>query len=56
MQYQYQGSLAREKSIDALWSAPNLANVDINTIYSQYKKVYLILSHPALTGTVYLDM
>lgn len=55
MPYVYSAAIARPKALDAIWEPVDLSNVDINQIYSTYRKVYLTLTHTVLTGSFYVD-
>lgn len=56
MAYQYQAAIARSKSLDATWASIDASQMSLTALLSNYAKVYLTLTNPALPAPVYLDM
>lgn len=54
--YQLIGSLCLGNTIGAQWETPDLTNVLMYSVFNNYKKFYLTLSHPSTPDLLYVDM
>lgn len=54
--YQLQGSLCLGRTIGAQWQTPNLRDVFMYSVLTEFKNIYLIVSHPAVTDPLYVDL
>jgi hypothetical protein len=54
--YTYIKSLALSRSIGSQWNEPDLSNILVFDIFTNYSKVFLTLTNPVLSTEVYVDL
>ena len=54
--YTLVSSLCLGRTIGAQWQTPDLTNVFMNSVLSEFKTVYLVVTHPASEDPLYVDL
>lgn len=52
--YKYESSLALKNNAGSIFESPDIQNESISSVYKNWYKVYLVLSHPATEDAQYL--
>ena len=54
--YQLKGSLCLGRTIGAQWQSPDLENIFMYSVLSEFKNIFLVVTHPAADGDIYVDL
>jgi len=54
--YQFVDAICLSRSLGSKWEHLDISNVKVSILYTQYTKIYLVLSNIALPNNVYVDM
>lgn len=56
MAYSFVRAVALPRSAGAQWASPNITTVSLLNLYLTYEELYVVLTHTAIVGEVYVDM
>ena len=54
--YQLQGRLCIGRTIGAQWQTPDLNDVFMYSVLTEFKNIFLTITHPASAGPLYVDL